>query len=188
MRSSPAQACRHAWPGAKARYSLYLRMEKNQLSFAKVTDVYGFRVILPRVIGCYTALGVLHPNVQAHAGPLQGLHRHCKNNGYRSLHTTLSLLDIQNETRDAAEFWDRQVDLFPDAVYVFTPRARSWPCRAAHTVVDFAYAIHSKVGNRMTAARINNEEVPLRTELKSSDVVQIVTSEDATLTRPGWAS
>ena len=41
-------------------YSLYLRMEKNQLSFAKVTDVYGFRVILPRVIDCYTALGVLH--------------------------------------------------------------------------------------------------------------------------------
>ena len=55
------------------------------------------------------------------------------------------------------------------------------------TIVDFAYAIHSKVGNRTTAAKINNEEVPLRTELKSGDVVQIVTSDDAT-PNPAWLS
>ena len=215
-------------------YSLYLRMEKNQLSFAKVTDVYGFRVILPRVIDCYTALGVLHQMYKPMPGRFKDYIAIAKNNGYQSLHTTLvgpsgvniefqirteemhivaeagvaahwlykaqpghdseqlgtqwlqSLLDIQNETRDAAEFWDHvKVDLFPDAVYVFTPKSEIMAMPRGATVVDFAYAIHSKVGNHMTAARINNEEVPLRTELKSGDVVQIVTSEDAT-PNPAW--
>jgi guanosine-3',5'-bis(diphosphate) 3'-pyrophosphohydrolase len=88
-----------------------------------------------------------------------------------------SLLDIQNETRDAAEFWDHvKVDLFPDAVYVFTPKSQIMALPRGATVVDFAYAIHSNVGDRTTAARINNEQVPLRTELKNGDVVEIITA------------
>ena len=99
-----------------------------------------------------------------------------------------SLLDIQNETRDAAEFWDHvKVDLFPDAVYVFTPKSEIMAMPRGATVVDFAYAIHSKIGNRTTAAKINDEEVPLRTELKSGDVVQIITSESST-PNPAWLS
>lgn len=217
-------------------YSLYLRMQKNQLSFAKVTDIYGFRIIVPKTLDCYTALGVLHQNYKPMPGRFKDYIAIAKSNGYQSLHTTLvgpssvniefqirteemnivaeagvaahwlykaqqghdsehmstqwlqSLLDIQNETRDAAEFWDHvKVDLFPDAVYVFTPKSEIMAMPRGATVVDFAYAIHSKIGHRTTAAKINDEEVPLRTELKSGDVVQIITSETAT-PNPAWLS
>ena len=97
-----------------------------------------------------------------------------------------SLLDIQNETRDAAEFWDHvKVDLFPDAVYVFTPKSQILALPRGATVVDFAYAIHSDVGDRTVAARINSEEVPLRTELKNGDVVEVTTAQGAR-PNPAW--
>jgi GTP pyrophosphokinase len=97
-----------------------------------------------------------------------------------------SLLDIQNETRDAAEFWDHvKVDLFPDAVYVFTPKSRIMALPRGATVVDFAYAIHSNIGDHTMAARINGEQVPLRTELKNGDVVEVVTAPVST-PNPAW--
>ncbi|MBK9347236.1 MAG: bifunctional (p)ppGpp synthetase/guanosine-3',5'-bis(diphosphate) 3'-pyrophosphohydrolase [Burkholderiales bacterium] len=99
-----------------------------------------------------------------------------------------SLLDIQDETRDAAEFWDHvKVDLFPDAVYVFTPKSQIMAMPRGATVVDFAYAIHSNVGDRTMAARINGESVPLRTELKNGDVVEVVTAPVST-PNPAWLS
>ena len=97
-----------------------------------------------------------------------------------------SLLDIQDETRDAAEFWDHvKVDLVPDAVYVFTPQSQIMALPRGATVVDFAYAIHSNVGDRTVAARINGEQVPLRTELKNGDVVEVVTAAVST-PNPAW--
>jgi GTP pyrophosphokinase len=99
-----------------------------------------------------------------------------------------SLLDIQNETRDAAEFWDHvKVDLFPDAVYVFTPKSQIMALPRGATVVDFAYAIHSNVGDHTMAASINGEPVPLRTALKNGDVVEVVTEPQAT-PNPAWLS
>ena len=86
-----------------------------------------------------------------------------------------SLLDIQSQTGDSGEFLEHvKVDLFPDAVYVFTRAARSSRCRAAR--VDFAYAIHTDIGNQAVAAKVNGEFVPLRTEMSSGDTVEIVTS------------
>jgi GTP pyrophosphokinase len=97
-----------------------------------------------------------------------------------------SLLDIQNETRDAAEFWDHvKIDLFPDAVYVFTPKSQIMALPRGATVVDFAYAIHSNIGDRTVAAKINNVQVPLRTELKNGDVVEVVTAAVST-PNPAW--
>jgi GTP pyrophosphokinase len=97
-----------------------------------------------------------------------------------------SLLDIQNETRDAAEFWDHvKIDLFPDAVYVFTPKSQILALPRGATVVDFAYAIHSDVGDHTVAARINGSQVPLRTELKNGDVVEVVTAPVST-PNPAW--
>ena len=99
-----------------------------------------------------------------------------------------SLLDIQNETRDAAEFWDHvKVDLFPDAVYVFTPKSKIMALPRGATVVDFAYAIHSNIGDRAMAARINGQQVPLRTELKNGDVVEVVTAP-VSAPNPDWLS
>ena len=97
-----------------------------------------------------------------------------------------SLLDIQDETRDSAEFLEHvKVDLFPDAVYVFTPRSKILALPRGATPVDFAYAIHSGVGDRCVAAKVNGESVPLRTELRNGDVVEIVTAPGAR-PNPAW--
>jgi GTP diphosphokinase / guanosine-3',5'-bis(diphosphate) 3'-diphosphatase len=99
-----------------------------------------------------------------------------------------SLLDIQDETRDAAEFLEHvKIDLYPDAVYVFTPRSKILALPRGATPVDFAYAIHSDVGHHTVAAKINGEGAALRTELKSGDVVEIITAPGAR-PNPGWLS
>lgn len=221
----------------KTLYSIYRKMEDKHLSFAQVTDIYGFRLILPNVIACYTGLGILHQMYKPLPGKFKDHIAIAKLNGYQSLHTTLvgpasvnvefqlrteamnvvaesgvaahwlyktadpnavgasdrlgtkwlqSLLDIQDETRDAAEFWDHvKVDLFPDAVYVFTPKSQIMALPRGATVVDFAYAIHSNIGDHTSAARINGDQVPLRTELKNGDVVEVITAPVST-PNPAW--
>ncbi|GMV47331.1 MAG: GTP pyrophosphokinase [Pseudomonadota bacterium] len=97
-----------------------------------------------------------------------------------------SLLDIQDETRDSAEFLEHvKIDLHPDAVYVFTPMNKILALPRGATPVDFAYAIHSDVGQSMVAAKVNGEPVPPRTELRSGDVVEIVTAPGAH-PNPAW--
>ena len=97
-----------------------------------------------------------------------------------------SLIDIQDETRDAAEFLEHvKIDLYPDAVYVFTPRSKILALPRGATSVDFAYAIHSDVGDHMVAAKVNGEPVALRTELRSGDVVEVLTAPGAR-PNPGW--
>ncbi|MBH1963728.1 MAG: bifunctional (p)ppGpp synthetase/guanosine-3',5'-bis(diphosphate) 3'-pyrophosphohydrolase [Comamonadaceae bacterium] len=97
-----------------------------------------------------------------------------------------SLLDIQDETRDATEFWDHiKVDLFPDAVYVFTPKGQIMALPHGATVVDFAYAIHSNIGDHMVAAKVNGEQVPLRSELANGDVIEIITAP-VSAPNPAW--
>ena len=220
----------------KQLYSIYRKMDEKRLSFAQVSDLYGVRLILPDVIACYTALGVLHQLYKPVPGRFKDYIAIPKINGYQSLHTTLvgpasinvefqirteamdlvaeagvaahwlyksgehghlhgeqlgnqwlqSLLDIQNETRDAAEFWDNvKVDLFPDAVYVFTPKGQILALPRGATVVDFAYAIHSTVGDHTVAAKVNGEQVPLRTEVTNGDVVEVVTAPVSS-PNPAW--
>ena len=220
----------------KTLYSIYRKMDQKHLSFAQVTDIYGMRLILPSLLDCYTALGVLHQLYKPVPGRFKDHIAIAKLNGYQSLHTTLvgpsginiefqmrtqsmhvvaesgvaahwlykakdphseqasqlgaqwlqSLLDIQDETRDAVEFWDHvKVDLFPDAVYVFTPKSRIMALPRGATVVDFAYAVHSNIGDRAMAGKINGEQVPLRTELRNGDVVEVITSTVSS-PNPAW--
>ena len=97
-----------------------------------------------------------------------------------------SLLDIQHDTHDSTEFLEHiKIDLFPDAVYVFTPRSKILALPKGATPVDFAYAIHSDVGDHCVAAKINGEAVALKTELRSGDVVEIVTAPSAR-PNPAW--
>jgi len=99
-----------------------------------------------------------------------------------------SLLEIQNQTGDATELMENiKVDLFPDKVYVFTPRGKIVSLPRGATPVDFAYAIHTDIGNKCVAARVNTEAQPLRTELRNGDVVEIVTGPVAR-PNPGWLS
>ncbi|MEN9544756.1 MAG: pyrophosphokinae/guanosine-3,5-bis (diphosphate) 3-pyrophosphohydrolase SpoT [Pseudomonadota bacterium] len=99
-----------------------------------------------------------------------------------------SLVDIQDETRDAAEFLEHvKIDLYPDAVYVFTPKSKILALPRGATPVDFAYAIHSDVGDHTVAAKVNGEPVALRTELRSGDVVEVITAPGAK-PNPAWLS
>jgi GTP pyrophosphokinase len=222
----------------KTLYSVYRKMDNKHLSFSQVTDIYGFRIVVPELTDCYTGLGVLHQLYKPLPGKFRDYVAIPKVNGYQSLHTTLigpfgtniefqlrthamdvvaesgvaahwlykasepgsdmsqhlgtqwlqSLLDIQQETHDAGEFWDHiKIDLFPDAVYVFTPKSKIMALPRGATVMDFAYAIHSDVGNHTVSARINGEQRPLRTELANGDVVEVITAESAE-PNPAWLS
>jgi GTP pyrophosphokinase len=99
-----------------------------------------------------------------------------------------SLLEIQRQTGDSSEFLEHiKVDLFPDKVYVFTPKGRIVSLPRGATVVDFAYSIHTDVGNKCVAVRINSEIQPLRTPLRNGDMVEIVTGPVAR-PNPAWLS
>jgi GTP pyrophosphokinase len=88
-----------------------------------------------------------------------------------------SLLDIQQQTGDSAEFLEHvKVDLFPDSVYVFTPKSKIIALPRGATALDFAYTIHTDIGDQAIAAKINHEHAPLRTELRNGDIVEIVIS------------
>jgi GTP pyrophosphokinase len=220
----------------KTLFSIYSKMDEKHLSFAQVTDIYGFRIIVDNLTACYTSMGVLHQLYKPLPGRFKDYIAIPKINGYQSLHTTLvgpfgtniefqmrteamhvvaesgvaahwlykstspdsedsqnlgaqwlqSLLDIQHETGDAAEFWDHvKIDLFPDAVYVFTPKSKIMAMPRGATIVDFAYAIHSDIGHRAVAAKVNGEQVPLRTELHNGDVIEIVTTPTSS-PNPAW--
>ncbi len=97
-----------------------------------------------------------------------------------------SLLEIQTESGDAVEFLEHlKVDLFPDEVYVFTPKGMIKSLPKGSTPVDFAYDVHTDVGNRCVAAKINNELAPLRTPLSNGDRIEIITAENAA-PNPAW--
>ena len=226
----------------KTIYSIYRKMREKHDGFAKVNDVFGFRLVVPTLTDCYIALGVLHQLYKPVPGRFKDFIAIPKANGYQSLHTTLvsplgtavefqvrteamhavaesgiaahwlykvgdkgsakgmaaadaqrlgamwlqSLLEIQDETRDSGEFLEHvKIDLYPDAVYVFTPRSKILALPRGATPVDFAYAIHSDVGDHTVAAKVNGEPVPLRTQLKSGDVVEIITAPGAR-PNPAW--
>lgn len=90
------------------------------------------------------------------------------------------LLEIQSESSDSVEFLEHfKVDLFPDEVYVFTPKGQIMALPKGATAVDFAYAVHTDIGNRCVAVKINHELAPLRSELHNGDHVEIITAAHA---------
>ncbi|KAB2873511.1 MAG: bifunctional (p)ppGpp synthetase/guanosine-3',5'-bis(diphosphate) 3'-pyrophosphohydrolase [Burkholderiaceae bacterium] len=220
----------------KTVYSIYRKMRDKHTSFAQVSDIFGFRIVVGTLNECYLALGVLHQLYKPVPGRFKDYIAIPKLNGYQSLHTTLvsplgtavefqirtglmhavaesgiaahwlykakdkdsdeaqrlgtmwvqSLLDIQDDTRDATEFLEHvKIDLVPDEVYVFTPKSKILSLPRGATAVDFAYAIHSDVGDHTVAARVNGEPVALRTELHSGDVVEVITAAGAR-PNPAW--
>lgn len=97
-----------------------------------------------------------------------------------------SLLETLSGSTDSLEFLEHlKIDLFPGDVYVFTPQGKILTLPRGSTAVDFAYAVHSDVGNCCVAVKINGENAPLRTKLKSGDRVEIVTAPYAK-PNPAW--
>ena len=105
----------------------------------------------------------------------------------KSTHRWLqSLLEIQSQAGDSQEFLEHlKVDLFPDEVYVFTPKGKILSLPRGATAVDFAYAVHTDIGNRCVAAKVNGELVPLRSELRNGDRIEIITASHAK-PNPAW--
>ncbi len=222
----------------KHLYSIYRKMVEKHLSFSQVLDIYGFRVIVRDVPGCYLALGALHSMYKPVPGKFKDYLAIPKANGYQSLHTTLigpfgtpvevqirtremhhiaeagvashwlykedektltelqqkthswlqSLLELQSTSGEATEFLEHvKIDLFPGEVYVFSPKGKIFSMPKGSTPVDFAYAVHTDIGNRCVACRVNGDLMPLRSELRNGDQVEIITAAHAN-PNPAWLS
>ncbi|OYD55445.1 guanosine-3',5'-bis(diphosphate) 3'-pyrophosphohydrolase [Thauera propionica] len=222
----------------KHLYGIYRKMVEKRLSFSQVLDIYGFRVIVRDVPGCYLALGALHSMYKPVPGKFKDYIAIPKANGYQSLHTTLigpfgtpvevqirtremhhiadsgvashwlykedektltelqqkthswlqSLLELQSASGEATEFLEHvKIDLFPGEVYVFSPKGTIFSLPKGSTPVDFAYAVHTDIGNRCVACRINGDLMPLRSELRNGDQVEIITAAHAN-PNPAWLS
>jgi len=220
----------------KHLYSIYKKMRSKHLSFAEVSDVYAFRIVVQNVDACYRTLGVVHNLYKPVPGKFKDYIAIPKTNGYQSLHTTLqtpfgftievqirteemdrvaeagiaahwlyksgdgngnmaqararewlrSLLEMQKSAGDSLEFLEHvKVDLFPDEVYVFTPEGDIMELPKRATAVDFAYAVHTDVGNSAVAVKINHRLAPLSSRLYSGARVQVITSPGAR-PNPAW--
>jgi guanosine-3',5'-bis(diphosphate) 3'-pyrophosphohydrolase len=220
----------------KSPYSIYSKMRSEHKSLVQVLDVYGVRVVVPDVMQCYQALGVVHALYKPLDGRFKDFIAIPKANGYQSLHTCLfgpngTPIEVQIRTEDmdqlaekgvaahwayktdaspansaqsrartwlsnlieqesgagsALEFVESvKVDLFPDEVYLFTPKGDILALPRNATALDFAYAVHTDVGDHAVAARVDRRLVPLRTRLASGQSVEIITAPSA-VPSPQW--
>jgi GTP pyrophosphokinase len=214
-------------------YSIYEKMQRQNLRYDQIYDLVAFRVLVDTVGECYEALGVAHARWKPVPGRFKDYIALPKANMYQSLHTTVigpygERMEVQIRTREmhrVAEYgiaahwrykgdgrdspeeaqrftWLRQLlewqhnvedpdeflrsikdDLFTEEVFVFTPTGDVLDFPIGATVVDFAYRIHSEIGNHCSGARVNGRLVPFRYQLQSGDTVEIVTTPQQTPSR-----
>jgi GTP pyrophosphokinase len=109
--------------------------------------------------------------------------------GDEKLRWLRQMMDWQQELRDPTEFMENlKVDLFEDEVFVFTPKGEVKSLAAGATPLDFAYEVHTEIGHRCVGARVNGKTVPLRYELQSGDIVEIMTSNKERGPSRDWIS
>jgi len=222
---------------AKHLYSLYAKMSNKQLTFDRVFDVFGLRVVVDAVDDCYRVLGLVHGLYKPLPQRFKDYIAVPKENGYQSLHTVVndgasgppievqirtrgmdafaesgiaahalykngplgdvqggqrtrswlsSLIDLQKSTADTIEFVENvKIDLFPGEIYVFTPKGRIVQLPRGATPVDFAYAVHSDIGNACVAAQVDRRLASLSDALESGQSVEIITGANASPS-PMW--
>ncbi|MBL9048946.1 MAG: bifunctional (p)ppGpp synthetase/guanosine-3',5'-bis(diphosphate) 3'-pyrophosphohydrolase [Tabrizicola sp.] len=212
---------------AKKPYSIWRKMQEKDLAFSRLSDIYGFRVICNSVADCYRILGVIHQRWRAVPGRFKDYISQPKNNGYRSIHTTVSgrdgkRVEVQIRTREmhevaeagVAAHWSYRegvraqnpfavdpakwiaglterldeedhdeflehvkLEMYSDQVFCFTPKGDVVQMPRGATPLDFAYAIHTRIGNSCVSAKIDGIRVPLWTRLKNGQSVEIITAE-----------
>jgi GTP diphosphokinase / guanosine-3',5'-bis(diphosphate) 3'-diphosphatase len=226
----------------KKPYSIWLKMQNKQISLEQLSDVYGFRIIVPAVKDCYAAMGVVHTAWRVVPGRFKDYISTPKHNDYQSIHTTIvgprhqrvelqirtaemhqiaeygvaahtgyklaalaksngspqpgaakgagessayqwlrKLVDNLLEGDNPEEFLEHtKLELFLDQVFCFTPKGRLIALPRGANAIDFAYAVHTDVGNRCVGAKINGRHLPLMNELKNGDEVEIILSDAQT--------
>ncbi len=215
----------------KKPYAIWNKMERKQISLEQLSDIYGFRIVVPDVPDCYRALAVVHTTWHAVPGRFKDYISSPKQNDYQSIHTTIigprhQRVELQIRTEkmhSIAEYgvaahalykdmngngtskvpsqdsgayrWLRhlvgmllegdnpeeflehtKLELFQDQVFCFTPKGRLIALPRGANCIDFAYAVHTDVGNTCVGAKINGRPMPLATQLRNGDEVEIICS------------
>lgn len=223
----------------KRAFGIWRKLQRQDIHFEDVADIYAFRIVTNSVKECYDILGILHMSWRCVPARFRDFISVPKPNGYRCLHTTIlgpdnqrielqirtegmeeiaergvaahwsyknenysydasgvgnydplqrirPLVEIMEHGGDADEFLEHvKLEMFTDKVFTFTPTNKLIALPQGATPLDFAYAVHSKIGDTCIGALVNGRERPLRTELKNGDVVKIIRGGTAE-PQAGW--
>ncbi len=220
----------------KSPFSIWEKMQRRNVAFEQLSDIMAFRVVMPSRDTCYIALGAVHAAYPVIAGRFKDYISTPKSNGYRSLHTGVTLreprnqkievqirtadmhdvaengvaahwlykqqdassselqrfrwvqdlLEILDNSQAADEFLENtKLELYQDQVFCFTPKGQLIELPRGATSIDFAYAVHSQVGDKCVGAKVNGRLMPLRHELQNGDQVEIMTARDG-VPSPAW--
>lgn len=211
----------------KHLYSLWKKLQKNDMDISKIYDIIALRVMVESVVDCYHVLGLIHGEWTPVPNRIKDYIATPKANGYQSLHTTIftgtgGIAEIQIRTYEmhekaengiAAHFlykekngknvprhleWVQQLhelnqnkedpekflksikmDFFNDRVFVFTPKGDVIDLPEDSSVIDFAYAIHTDVGDHAQGSKINGKNSSLGAKLKNNDIIEIHTNKNS---------
>jgi GTP pyrophosphokinase len=226
----------------KKPFSIWTKMKRKSVGFEQLSDIYGFRVVLPDLEACYRALGVVHTTWPVVPGRFKDYISTPKQNDYRSIHTTVigpgnqrvelqirtedmnriaeygiaahafykdgigsptemlnresnafswlrHTIGILSESTNPEEFLEHtKLELFHDQVFCFTPKGKLIALPRNANVVDFAYAVHTDVGNSAVGCKINGKFAPLSSELQNGDEVEVLTSAAQQAPPSAWES
>jgi len=213
---------------AKKPYSIWRKMQEKELSFSRLSDIYGFRILTSNEADCYRVLGAIHQRWRAVPGRFKDYISQPKSNGYRSIHTTVSgrdgkRVEVQIRTHimhDVAEagvaaHWSYRdgvpsqnpfavdpgkwvaslterlvnadsndeflehvkLEMYADQVFCFSPKGDVVKLPRGATPLDFAYAIHTRIGDSCVGAKVDHMRVPLWTRVKNGQLVEIITAD-----------
>ena len=212
---------------AKKPHSIWRKMQEKDIGFSRLSDIYGFRILVNSEADCYAALGAVHQRWRSVPGRFKDYISQPKSNGYRSIHTTVSGRDgkrvevqirtqVMHEVAEAgvAAHWSYRdgvraanpfavdpaawiatlterfdeedhdeflehvkLEMYADQVFCFTPKGEVVKLPRGATPLDFAYAIHTRIGDSCVGAKVDAIRVPLWTRLKNGQSVEIMTAE-----------
>ena len=165
------------WRPVPGRFKDYIAMPKANLYQSLHTTVFGPNAEMMEIqIRTEEMHSLAEYGVAAHWRYKEGK-QVTDNKGDQMFVWLRQILELQKEMKDPREFLNTvKVELFPEEVYVFTPRGDVKELPRGATPIDFAYAIHTEVGNRCVGAKVNGRMVPLKVPLKNGDVVEIITN------------